>query len=97
MAGLHGKGVDDVFHPAAHVLEYPAYAQQDEHQGFLELVQTLGETALLEHVAEDMPAQIVQRKRLVATEIECRYQGGGDYLSIGDSPVAMFVIVDFFQ
>jgi len=97
VAGLHGKGIDDIFHLTAHVLEYSADPKQDEHQGLLELVQALGETALFEHIPEDMAAHIVQRQRLVATEIECRYQGNGNDLSIGDLPVVMFAMVHFFQ
>jgi len=46
VACLHGKGIDNVLHLAAHVLEYPAFMRQDEHQGFLDLVQALGTTAL---------------------------------------------------
>lgn len=42
VADLHGKGIDDVFHLATHVLEYPAYGEQDEHRGLLQHVQTLG-------------------------------------------------------
>jgi len=97
MACLHGKGVDDVSHLAAHVLEYPAYAQQDEHQDLLQLVQAFGETALFQHVTENMAVHIVQGHRLVTTEIERRYQCGGDYLPVGEFPVVVFAMVHFFQ
>ena len=43
-SGLHGKRIDGVLNLAAHVLEYPAYAQQDEHQGLFQLAQAFGET-----------------------------------------------------
>jgi len=97
VACLHGKGVDDIFHLAAHVLEYPAYPQQDEHQDFLQLVQAFGETALFQHVAENMAVHIVQRHRLVATEIERRYHCRGDHLPVREFPVVVFAMVHFFQ
>lgn len=97
VAGLHGKGVDDVFHLAAHVLEYPADAQQDEHQGLLQFMQAFGETALFEHTAENMALHITQRHRLVATEVECRHHCRSDYLSVREFPVIVFAMVHFFQ
>ncbi|PIF01412.1 MAG: hypothetical protein CR994_02350 [Maribacter sp.] len=97
VAGLYRKRTDDVFHLAAHVPGYPADTQQNEHQGFLQLVEAFGETAPFGHTIENMAAHIGQRHCPVPTETKGRDQCRGDHLSIGGFPVIVFLMVHSLQ
>ncbi len=94
---LYREGIDDVFHFAVYVLEYPAYAQKNEYQYFLRLVQPFGKTALFDHIVENMASHIIQAHVLVAPEIKGGDGGRGNELPIGILSPAMFAMVHFFQ
>jgi len=96
MTGLDEKGVDGVFHLTTDVLEDPAYPRKDGHQGLLSLVKVLGKPALIDHGFEYMAVHVFQGHGLIAPEITGRYLLSGDYQSIGELHVFVFIVVHFF-